>query len=89
MWGISVMTRVVLGILLLLADLIYVREFWSLWSYLPLTSLFWSAMFGGGLFIKQGKMSDFIWVLIGISALALVSGGLIMDASALKILVIQ
>jgi hypothetical protein len=89
MWGISGMIRVVLGLLLLLADLVYVREFWAMWSYLPLTSLFWSAMFGGGLFIKQGKMADFIWVLIGISALAIVSGGLIMEASAVKILVIQ
>ena len=89
MWGISGMIRVVLGILLLLADLMYVREFWALWSYLPLTSLFWAAMFGAGLFVKQGKMADFIWVLIGISALAIVSGGLIMEVSAVKILVIQ
>ena len=34
-------------------------------------------------------MADFRWVLIGISALAIVSGGLIMEASAVKILVIQ
>jgi hypothetical protein len=89
MWGISGMIRIALGLLLLLADLVYIREFWALWSYLPLTSLFWSAIFGGGLFIKQGKMADFIWVLIGISALAIISGGLIMEASAVKILIIQ
>jgi hypothetical protein len=89
MWRISGMIRVVLGLLLLLANVVYIRDFWSMWSYLPLTSLFWSAMFGGGLFVRQGKMSDFIWVLIGISALAIISGGLIMEQSAVKILVTQ
>jgi hypothetical protein len=60
-----------------------------MWSYLPLTSLLWSAIFGGALFVKQGKIADFIWVLIGISTLAIISGGLIMEASAVKILIIQ
>lgn len=88
-YGVFGMIRVVLGILLLLADLAYMKNMMSNWSYLPFTSLIWSALFGLILFIRQGKISDFVWILSGVVVIAIISGGMILDILAIKTLVIQ
>lgn len=88
-WKMAGMARVGLGLLLFLADVLYMKPYWQMWSFLPLTSLMWAGFFGIALFMRQGKLSDFVWVLTGISVIVIISGGLMLEPIVVKILVIQ